>query len=135
MKILVTGAGGFLGGGLIEPFVGRHDLRLMDVVDWQTPHEKVLGDVADLETCRRAVQGCQGIVIAHMASRQAGAFRARAISRPSGADVKSSPSIQIARNTAMANCVTIGSFRMGWRCQGHMIIPLRCAGPACFAGG
>ena len=53
MKVLVTGAGGFLGRGLVAPFVGRHDLRLMDVVDWQTPHEKVIGDVADLETCRR----------------------------------------------------------------------------------
>jgi nucleoside-diphosphate-sugar epimerase len=74
MKVLVTGAGGFLGGGLIEPFIGRHDLRLMDVVDWPTPHEKVIGDVADLDTCRRAAAGCQAIVIAHMASRQAGAY-------------------------------------------------------------
>lgn len=86
MKVLITGAGGFLGRGLIQPFVGRHDLRLMDVVDWQTPHEKVLGDVADLETCRRAVRGCQGIVIAHMASRQAGAYETPAL--PFDANVK-----------------------------------------------
>ena len=86
MKVLVTGACGFLGRGLIEPFAGRHELRLMDVVDWQTPHEKVVGDVADLETCRRAVQGCQAVVIAHMASRQAGAYETPVL--PFDANVK-----------------------------------------------
>jgi nucleoside-diphosphate-sugar epimerase len=94
MKVLVTGAGGFLGGGLIEPSVGRHDLRLMDVVDWQTPHEKVIGDVAHLETCRPAVQGCQGIVIAHMASRQAGAYQTPAL--PFDANVKGTANLFIA---------------------------------------
>jgi nucleoside-diphosphate-sugar epimerase len=74
MRVLVTGAGGFLGGGLIAPFEGRHDLRLMDVCDWQAPHEKFIGSVTDLETCRRAAQGCQGLVIAHMASNQAGSY-------------------------------------------------------------
>ena len=47
MKILVTGAGGFLGRGLIVPLEGKHDLRLMDVADEDTPHEKVMGSVAD----------------------------------------------------------------------------------------
>lgn len=74
MKVLVTGAGGFLGRGLVVPFDGRHDLRLMDIIDWETPHEKLVGDVADLATCRRAVKGCQAIILAHMASRQAGAY-------------------------------------------------------------
>ncbi len=74
MKILVTGAGGFLGRGLIVPFEGKHELRLMDLFDWKTPHEKVIGSVADLETVRRSVDGVQAIVIAHMASRQAGAY-------------------------------------------------------------
>ncbi|NIA21119.1 MAG: NAD-dependent epimerase/dehydratase family protein [Anaerolineaceae bacterium] len=74
MKILVTGAGGFLGRGLIVPFEGKHELRLMDVFDWETPHEKVVGSVADLETVRGSVDGVQAIVIAHMASRQAGAY-------------------------------------------------------------
>jgi nucleoside-diphosphate-sugar epimerase len=70
----VTGAGGFLGRGLIVPFEGKHELRLLDVSDWETPHEKLVGDVADLATCRRAVAGCQAVVIAHMASRQAGSY-------------------------------------------------------------
>ncbi len=74
MKVLVTGAGGFLGRGLIVPFEGKHDLRLMDVVDWETPHEKIIGSVADLDTCRKALEGCDAMVIAHMASRQAGSY-------------------------------------------------------------
>lgn len=45
----------------------------MDVVDFDldTPHEKVVGSVADLETVQRAMAGVDGVVIAHMASRQA----------------------------------------------------------------
>ena len=85
-KVLVTGAGGFLGQGLIVPFEGKYDLRLMDVADWKTPHEKLVGDVADLETCRKAVQGCQAVVIAHMASRQAGSYETPTI--PFDANVK-----------------------------------------------
>ncbi len=74
MKTLITGAGGFLGRGMVEAFDGRHDLRLMDVVDFDTPHEKLVADVADLDACRAAVDGCDAAVIAHMASRQAGAY-------------------------------------------------------------
>ncbi|NLF29911.1 MAG: NAD(P)-dependent oxidoreductase [Planctomycetes bacterium] len=74
MKTLVTGAGGYLGRGLIVPFEGRHDLRLMDVVPFESPHEVLVGSVADLETCRKAVAGCDAMVIAHMASRQAGSY-------------------------------------------------------------
>ena len=74
MKTLVTGAGGFLGRGLILPFEGKHDLRLMDVVDFDSPHETLIGSVADLDDARRAVDGVDAIVIAHMASRQAGSY-------------------------------------------------------------
>lgn len=72
MKILVTGAGGFLGWGLVRALEesGRHELRLMDVVDFDEPnHEKLVGSVADLETCERAVEGCDALLIAHMARR------------------------------------------------------------------
>lgn len=67
MKLLITGAGGFLGAGLITALRPHHDLRLMDVVPFDTPEELVVGDVSDLEGCRRAVAGCEAIVIAHMA--------------------------------------------------------------------
>jgi len=75
MKVLVTGAGGYLGRGLIVPFEEHgYDLRLMDVTPLESRHETVLGSVADLDTVRRAMDGCQAMVIAHMASRQAGAY-------------------------------------------------------------
>ena len=74
MNILITGAGGFLGSGLVLPFQEHVDLRLLDVVDFDTPHEKMVGSVADLDTVRRATDGVDGVVIAHMASRQAGAY-------------------------------------------------------------
>lgn len=79
MKVLVTGAGGFLGRGLVVPFEGQCDLRLMDVVDWDTPHEKVLGSVADLDSVLRAVEGTDAIVIAHMASRASDAYKSPTI--------------------------------------------------------
>lgn len=74
MKILITGAGGYLGRGLVIPFEGRHALRVMDVKPFDSPHEVFVGDVADLDTCRKALAGMEAVVIAHMASRQAGAY-------------------------------------------------------------
>ncbi len=70
MKVLITGAGGFLGRGLVVPFEERGDsLRLMDVVSFSSRHETVIGDVADLETVMKAAAGMEAIVIAHMAPR------------------------------------------------------------------
>ena len=74
MKILVTGAGGYLGQGLVVALAGRHSLRLLDLQPCASPQEMVVGDVADLDTARRAVQGVDAILVAHMASRQAGAY-------------------------------------------------------------
>ena len=74
MKILITGAGGYLGQGLVLPFADRHSLRLMDLKPFATPHELFVGDVADLDAVRQAVTGVDAIVVAHMASRQAGAY-------------------------------------------------------------
>jgi len=68
MKILITGAGGFLGRGMIGPLVAAdHTLRLMDVVPFESPHEVVVGDVCDLEACRGAMAGQDAVIIAHMA--------------------------------------------------------------------
>ena len=87
MKVLVTGAGGFLGRGLVVPFVGRHALRLMDVAPFDSEAgEVIVGDVADLDTVREAVRGTDAIVIAHMASRQARAYETPTV--PFDANVK-----------------------------------------------
>jgi len=67
MKLLITGAGGFLGAGLIATLESRHQLRLLDVVKFDTPHELITGDVTDFATCQRAVAGPDALVIAHMA--------------------------------------------------------------------
>jgi len=74
MRVLITGAGGYLGAGLIKPFEGRHELRLMDLAAFESEHEVLTGDVADLSACREALEGIDGMVIAHMASVQAGAY-------------------------------------------------------------
>ena len=74
MKILITGAGGYLAQGLVTPFESRHKLRLMDVKPFHSAHETSIGDVADLDAVRKAVKGVDAILIAHMASRQAGAY-------------------------------------------------------------
>ena len=46
----------------------------MDRAPFESKHETLVGDVADLETVRKAVKGMDAILIAHMASRQAGAY-------------------------------------------------------------
>ena len=70
MHVLITGAAGFLGRGLIIPFEERKDrLRLMDVIPFESPHEVVVGDVSDLNTVMKIVEGVEAIVIAHMAPR------------------------------------------------------------------
>lgn len=74
MKILMTGAAGFLGRGMVEALAPKHTLRLMDVVPVESPHECVVGDVCDLETVRRAVAGMDAIVVGHMAPRQPGVY-------------------------------------------------------------
>lgn len=79
MKILITGAVGYLGRGLIIPFEDRsHTLRLMDLNPFPSEHEVLAGNVADLDTVRAAVQGMDAIVVAHMA-RNPDAYREPAL--------------------------------------------------------
>ena len=71
MNILVSGAAGFLGQGLVEE-LGKppHRLRLLDIhTPEEGPHDAIAGSVADLETCRQAVDGMDAIVVGHMAPR------------------------------------------------------------------
>jgi len=70
MKILITGAAGFLGRGMISPFVEHgHQLRLMDVLPFTSPHEVVVGDVTHYPAVEAAMREIDGLVIAHMAPR------------------------------------------------------------------
>jgi nucleoside-diphosphate-sugar epimerase len=64
MKVLVTGATGFLGRRLVAELAPRHSLRVLvrpgkgvsDAV------EVVAGDVTDAASVRRAVEGCEAVV-------------------------------------------------------------------------
>lgn len=68
MKTVMTGAGGYLGGGMIVPFEqAGHTMRLVDIRPFESPHETKIGDVAQLDFAREVVAGMDGMVIAHMA--------------------------------------------------------------------
>jgi uronate dehydrogenase len=69
-KILVTGAAGHLGQGLILPFKNHYQLRLNDIVPLKSDtHEVMIGDVADLDLCRQLVKGMDGLIVAHLVKR------------------------------------------------------------------
>lgn len=74
MKVLITGAGGFLGRGLISALENEHTLRLMDVTPISSPHETMVGDVADFAQARAAVSGMDAVILSHMASRKPGVY-------------------------------------------------------------
>lgn len=81
MKILITGAGGYLGRHMIAPFeAAGHELRLMDVKPWDSPHEVVVGSVEDLDAVTAAVAGCDAVVLGHMAPRDPDSYLAPPVS-------------------------------------------------------
>ncbi|MFA6291239.1 MAG: hypothetical protein WC637_05620, partial [Victivallales bacterium] len=65
-NIVFTGSAGFLGRGIIKAFEKDFRLRLVDVSDFETTHEKMIGDVSNPEFCLRALSGMDYLVIAHM---------------------------------------------------------------------
>ena len=70
MRLLLTGAGGYAGRGVAQTLRSRHWVRGLDVRD--SSHcvdEAVVGDLADLDLCRRAVSGVESVVLCHMAPR------------------------------------------------------------------
>jgi len=119
MKVLVTGAGGYLGRGLIVPFEEHgYELRLMDVTPIESRHETVLGSVADLDTVRRALDGCQAMVIAHMASRQAAAYE--------------TPTMAFDVNVKGTANLYFAAVEQGIR-RAVLVSTSRCEAPACTA--
>jgi len=70
--VVLTGAAGFLGRGLYKAFEPDCHVRLVDVQDFESPHEKRIGDVADPDFCMKAVEGMDYLVIAHIFPRQNG---------------------------------------------------------------
>ena len=76
MKILVSGGGGMLARGMVEPLVKTgHSLRLMDVHSFDSPHEVFVGDVANLTEVREAIKDVDALVIAHMAPRKPDSYQ------------------------------------------------------------
>ena len=78
MKILITGGAGFIGSNLCEYFVNKgHDvvcldnlstgfLRNIDILLSSSGFTFIEGDIRELETCRKAVAGCD--VVLHQAA-------------------------------------------------------------------
>ena len=67
-RVLITGGAGFIGSHVAELFVeSGYDVRVLDNLslgrrEWvPEPAEFLEGDVTDLETCRRAARGVQGV--------------------------------------------------------------------------
>lgn len=74
MKILITGGAGFIGSNLVDHFLKTgHNVVVLD--NLATGFEKniehhfqnnnfsfIRGDIRDLETCKNAVRGCEGVL-------------------------------------------------------------------------
>lgn len=67
MNLLLTGAGGFLGAGLVSVLGKEHRLRLLGLSKMETPHERVAADIRDFEAIRKAMKGMDAFVLNHMA--------------------------------------------------------------------
>lgn len=68
-RLLITGAGGFLGRGLIRALEKTYALRLVDIHDFDTTHEKWIGDVSSPEFCSEVLKECDLLLVAHMSQR------------------------------------------------------------------
>ena len=81
LPILVTGGAGFIGSNLIDALVARgYPVRVLDNLSTgkrsnlpdDPSVELIVGDVADAQAMRSAVQGCRAVVhLAAVASVQA----------------------------------------------------------------
>lgn len=62
MKVLITGAAGFQAEFVIEHLRAKHELTLFDIVEMQTPHKFIKGDITKYEDVEKACQGQDAVV-------------------------------------------------------------------------
>ena len=72
MKLLFTGAAGYAGQGICSVLSERHDVRGFDIKAATALTDHIVGDVADLDACRAAVDGVDAVVMCHMAPNPVG---------------------------------------------------------------
>jgi len=73
MRLTLTGAAGYTGRGVAEVLRSEHWVRGVDVRDSaERADESLVGDIGDLDLCRRAVAGVDALVLCHMAPRPDG---------------------------------------------------------------
>lgn len=136
MHILLTGAAGFLGRGMVAPLAhGGHRLRLLDVVPAQAapPHEAVQADVADPAAVAAAMRGIDGLVIAHMAPRGTDNANYRTPAMPMAINVGGTATLLQAAKDAGVRRVVLISSTAAVQCAGDLAIdpaqlPLRSTG-------
>jgi nucleoside-diphosphate-sugar epimerase len=74
MNVLLTGAGGYLGAGLVSVLEKHHRLRLYGLSRMETAHERFSGDIRDLDAIRKAMKGMDAFVLNHMAPNKPGVY-------------------------------------------------------------
>ncbi len=62
MKVLILGANGMLGPHVIKALEGKHELRLTDINDLDSPHEYFKVDVSDIGQVVAAAEGMDAII-------------------------------------------------------------------------
>jgi len=62
MNVLILGANGEMGPGVIKALEGHHELRLSDINDLDTPHEYWKVDVSNIDQVVAAAEGMDAIV-------------------------------------------------------------------------
>ena len=68
MRLLLTGSAGYTGKGIAQTLKANHFVRGFDLRDsGENVHESIVGDIGDLDLCRKAVEGIDAVVHCHMA--------------------------------------------------------------------
>ena len=62
MKVLILGANGMLGPHVVKSLEGRHELRLTDINDLDSPHEYFKVDAGDIDQVVSAAEGMDAII-------------------------------------------------------------------------